>query len=166
MNTVVTERRCVICTNVLSESNPTDRCRRHDSDEGKRPLFRLIAKPVEVVKRLRGRPPIGKKADTSTLETASPTATPEEVLGIVAHAYEVSREETLVHRRTSQLVHARQVLMYLLRTELKMSLPKIAKFLSRDHTTVIYGCDQITQKIKTDSTLAEEVEAIRNRISR
>jgi chromosomal replication initiation ATPase DnaA len=166
MNTAIAERRCTICRDVLSASNTTDRCRRHNVEQGKRPLFRVVTKSDGIAKGSTGvKQTVIREVDTSVLETVSPIATPEEVLEIVIKVYEVSREGILGSRRKQWLVRSRQVVMYLLRTGLGMSFPKIANFLNRDHSTIIHGCEQIAQKIKTDPVLAKEVEAIRNRLS-
>lgn len=166
MNADITERRCTICRNVLSASNTTDRCRRHNLEKGQRTLFKILTKPERIARGgIDVKQSFDREADTSVLETSRSITTPEELLEIVIQVYEVNRGEILGDRRKQWLVRARQVTMYLLRTELKMSLPKIASFLNRDHTTIIHGCEQIERKIKTNAMLAKEVEAIRSRIS-
>ena len=47
--------------------------------------------------------------------------------------------------------------MYLAREELQLTLPQIGESLGgRDHTTVIYGVDKITQAIDSDDNIRRE----------
>lgn len=149
MNITITERHCVICNNILSVSNTSNRCRRHVLEEGKRPLFKVIT-PTKVCT---------KKSVCAEINT------PEKVLETIASFYEVSQQDILGKSRQKRLVWARQILMYLLRTELKMSLLKIASFLNRDHTTIMHGCEQVAQRIKMNPVLVKTIEAIRSEIS-
>jgi len=65
-------------------------------------------------------------------------------------------------RRVSNIALARQVSMHILRTELEMPLQKIADLLNKsDHTTVLYACEIVPKKIKSDTALAEKVEKCR-----
>jgi chromosomal replication initiator protein len=55
--------------------------------------------------------------------------------------------------------------MYLAREELQLTLPQIGDSLGgRDHTTVIYGVEKITQSIDSDDNIRREVLAIRERL--
>ena len=162
MNAVANERLCVICRSPLSASNTSDRCRRHQLEEGDQPLFKLIPPDVGSDHEERGAETAPPQSEVS----ADVLASREQVLKAVAEIYKVTREEILSRGRQPRLVRPRHVTMYLLRTELKMTLPKIADFLKRDHTTIMHGCEQMTQKVLTDVVLAKEVEAIRSRMSK
>ena len=55
--------------------------------------------------------------------------------------------------------------MYLLRSELHMSFPRIAIELGRkDHTTAIHSVDKIEKAIKLDFMIREQVADIRERL--
>jgi chromosomal replication initiator protein len=89
----------------------------------------------------------------------------EEVLTTVASFYGVTRAELLGRSRSREMVHPRQVVMYLAREELQITLPQIGEILGgRDHTTVMYGVEKITDAIDTDDTLRREILAIRERL--
>ena len=89
----------------------------------------------------------------------------EEVLTTVASFYGVTRAELLGRSRSREMVHPRQIVMYLAREELQISLPQIGEVLGgRDHTTVIYGVEKIMAAIDTDDTLRREILAIRERL--
>jgi len=90
---------------------------------------------------------------------------PKEFLGAVANFYHFKNKELLGPRRPKKLAHTRQVLMYLLRTELKMPLLDIGQFLgNRDHTTVMYGVDKITNLLPESEDLRVEIAGIKRKL--
>jgi len=63
--------------------------------------------------------------------------------------YNVPKEELLKRSRRQDIVKPRQIIMYLMREEMKSSYPYIAEKLNKkDHTTIIYAYDKISQEIK------------------
>jgi chromosomal replication initiator protein len=93
------------------------------------------------------------------------TVTLDELVMTVADFYGISRDDLLGRGRNKELVHPRQVVMYLAREELQLTLPQIGESLGgRDHTTVIYGVEKITQAIDSDDNIRREVLAIRERL--
>jgi len=93
------------------------------------------------------------------------TVTLDELIITVADFYSISRDDLLGRGRNKELAHPRQVVMYLAREELHLTLPQIGESLGgRDHTTVIYGVEKITQSIDSDDTIRREVLAIRERL--
>lgn len=70
--------------------------------------------------------------------------------------------DLLSPRRDQELVYARQVAMYLMRTELKMSLPKIATAVGRkDHTTAMHSINKISGMLDSDFNLKRDLAAIK-----
>ena len=117
--------------------------------------------------RLTGSPLTPELAATALADlVARPTTvTLDEVVTTVADFYGVARDDLLGRGRNKELVHPRQVVMYLAREELQMTLPQIGDCLGgRDHTTVIYGVEKITQFIDSDDTIRREILAIRERL--
>jgi chromosomal replication initiator protein len=52
-----------------------------------------------------------------------------------------------------------------MRTELKLSLPKIASAVGRkDHTTALHSINKITKNIDTDFSLRRHINAIRQKL--
>jgi chromosomal replication initiator protein len=93
------------------------------------------------------------------------TVTLDELVMTVADFYSISRDDLLGRGRNKELVHPRQVVMYLAREELQLTLPQIGESLGgRDHTTVMYGVEKITQAIDSDDNIRREVLAIRERL--
>ncbi len=93
------------------------------------------------------------------------TVTLDELVMTVSDFYSISRDDLLGRSRSKELVHPRQVVMYLAREELQLTLPQIGESLGgRDHTTVIYGVEKITQAIDSDDNIRREILAIRERL--
>lgn len=91
--------------------------------------------------------------------------TPELILKVVSEYYSIETPVIKGRGRSRNIVIPRQVAMYLLREETGSSLVEIGTLLGgRDHTTVMYGCDKISEDINTDSRLRNEVLAIREKL--
>jgi chromosomal replication initiator protein len=84
-------------------------------------------------------------------DTRTRTISVDDIKRVVADHYNVTSESLVGRKRTSNIAFARQVAMYLSRMLTDLSLSDIgANFGKRDHTTVIHGCDKISEKAKTD----------------
>jgi len=89
----------------------------------------------------------------------------DEVIDLVAREYGLETERLLGRERTKAVALPRQVAMYLLREEAKISLPKIGEALGgRDHTTVMYACDKVADLLETDDRFRRQVVEIRQSI--
>lgn len=89
----------------------------------------------------------------------------EEVLIAVCEYYRVSVDDLRGRGRNKEVVTPRQMAMYLLREATGASLPQIGESLGgRDHTTVIYSVEKITQEIEQDDQRRREVLAIKERL--
>jgi chromosomal replication initiator protein len=91
--------------------------------------------------------------------------TPEAIIREVADFYGVDLRALTGRGRSRNIVVPRQVAMYLLREETDASLMDIGRMLGgRDHTTIIYGCEKISEEINSDSRLRQEVVTIRDKL--
>ncbi|GEM_PF-74439 len=64
--------------------------------------------------------------------------------------------------RSANIILPRQIAMYLLRTELHLSYPQIARELGRgDHTTAMHAIKKIEGKIKLDAVIRDEVSSVK-----
>jgi chromosomal replication initiator protein len=89
----------------------------------------------------------------------------EDIQRIVARQYNVSRSDLLSSRRTANVVRPRQVAMYLAKVLTLRSLPEIGRrFGGRDHTTVLHAVRKIENLVGNDSSLAEEIEALKRQL--
>jgi chromosomal replication initiator protein len=92
--------------------------------------------------------------------------TPEIILTIVAEAFDVSIEDLKSNSRRREISWARQIGMYLMRQHTDLSLPRIGEeFGGKDHTTVIYSCEKITQLRETDQALLQTLRQLSDRIN-
>jgi chromosomal replication initiator protein len=87
---------------------------------------------------------------------------PSEVVRTVAEAFGVPVDRMIRRERTQEIALPRQIAMYLLREDSHISLPQIGEALGgRDHTTVMYGCDKISDLLERDDRLRRRVVEIR-----
>ena len=90
---------------------------------------------------------------------------PARVVDLVARKFNITAEKLLGRDRTKEVAHPRQVAMYLLREEFKISYPQIGEVLGgRDHSTVMYSIDKIQEKMKNDHKFSSRVKQIEARI--
>ena len=86
----------------------------------------------------------------------------QEVVKTIANFYQVEEGSIYEKTRRKEVVRPRQVIMYLLREDFRISFPTIGEKLGgRDHTTVIHSCDKIKNDIRGDSVLNNELHQIR-----
>jgi chromosomal replication initiator protein len=74
-------------------------------------------------------------------------------------------EEIMGPKRDKDIVVPRQVAMYMLRSELHLSFPKIARELGRkDHTTAIHSVEKIEKEVSYDADIKAAVNEIKERL--
>lgn len=114
--------------------------------------------------QLKQRPLSLPEVKTLIKDTEKPrkAVSVKEVIQTVAAFYHLNEEIIYEKTRRKEVVKPRQLIMYLLREDLRVSYPTIgAKLGGRDHTTVIHSCDKVKNDLKTNSELCSEVEQIR-----
>jgi chromosomal replication initiator protein len=90
---------------------------------------------------------------------------PEEVIDTVARTFGITVDSMLGRGRSRKVALPRQIAMYLLRVESNISLPQIGEYLGgRDHTTVMYGCEKITDLLERDHRIRRQVVDIREQL--
>lgn len=93
-------------------------------------------------------------------------ASPETVMNAIVETYGISIEDLKGSSRRREISVARQIGMYLMRQHTDLSLPKIGEvFGGKDHTTVMYSCEKITQQKEVDPDLARNLRQLSDRIS-
>jgi chromosomal replication initiator protein len=89
----------------------------------------------------------------------------DEIVRRVADTYGISVDKMTGRDRSRQVALPRQIAMYLLREEANISLPQIGEVLGgRDHTTVMYGCEKITDLLERDDRLRRQVIEIKEQL--
>ncbi len=78
--------------------------------------------------------------------------------------YKVTHSEITGNKRSRNIMHARQVAIYLSRKILDLPYGEIGKKFNRDHSTIMYSVTNIEEKMKGNRELREEVEALRKTI--
>ena len=82
-----------------------------------------------------------------------------------ARHYQVSFEDIVGPKRDKDIVVPRQVAMYMLRSELHLSFPKIARELGRkDHTTAIHSVEKIEKEQRLDADIRSALAEIKDRL--
>ncbi len=90
---------------------------------------------------------------------------PKQIIERTARYYSVSLDDILSPKRDKDIVYPRQIAMYMLRSELHMSFPKIARELGRkDHTTAIHSVDKIEKELNLDATVRQQLVELRGRL--
>lgn len=91
--------------------------------------------------------------------------TSTQLIKTVGQMYNLSLDDLLGKSREKKIALPRQIIMFLMRDELKMSYPAIGEELGgRDHTTAIHAHEKISQEIENDLKLKQEVELIKQRL--
>lgn len=85
----------------------------------------------------------------------------EQVQQLVASHYNITVEDLKSKKRKASVALPRQIAMYICRTVLEESFPKIGiEFGGKDHTTVMHSVDKIKKEIKNNGILEVEISKI------
>ena len=91
--------------------------------------------------------------------------TSRHIIDKTAKHFQIEPADIVSAKRDKHIVVPRQVAMYLLRSELHLSFPKIATELGRkDHTTAIHSVEKIEKAIKLDFMIREQVAEIKEKL--
>jgi len=87
------------------------------------------------------------------------------IVKAVSEFYDIPSADLITKCRKKEIVWPRQVIMYLMREELKSSYPFIGEKLGgRDHTTVMYAYEKLTKEIEINESTQQEINMIKERI--
>lgn len=90
---------------------------------------------------------------------------PNDIVRAVADNFGVTMDRIMSKDRSHEVALPRQIAMYLLREESKISLPQIGEALGgRDHTTIMYGCDKVADMLEQDDRLRRQVIEIKEQL--
>lgn len=164
------ETRLAILKTKLSEQN-------RELDEE---ILNLIAKKIQRnVRELEGilnkiifhldqkktgiTPAFVEKIIEDDFNQPSKNLTISDVLKAVADYFGVPFNDFVGRSRKKEIVEPRQIAMYLLREELKLSYPHIGEKLgNRDHTTAIHAYEKISQGIIKNPSLNQKILSIKD----
>ena len=89
----------------------------------------------------------------------------DKILKIITESYNIKDDLLLKAIRRKEVVHPRQVLIYLLRNELDYYFASIGKKLGgKDHSTIMYACKKIEGKYRDSMEFKKELDIIRDKI--
>jgi len=104
------------------------------------------------------------------LESFSPihkrkSITPRQLIEVVTTYFDIKINDVLGKSREKRLAFPRQIIMFLLREEMKTSYPAIGEELGgRDHTTAMHAYEKINRLLKEDEQLKQDLELIREKL--
>lgn len=88
-----------------------------------------------------------------------------QIIERTARHFQISVEDILGPKRDKDIVVPRQIAMYMLRSELHMSFPKIAHELGRkDHTTAMHSVEKIVKESQLDADLRDTIQSLKDRL--
>jgi chromosomal replication initiator protein len=76
----------------------------------------------------------------------------------------VPKEKIIGLSKTKDVAMPRQIMLYLIKEMTDLSLPAIGKFAKRDHTTVLYAINKISDQLSEDPNLEATLKDIRKNI--
>lgn len=87
----------------------------------------------------------------------------EEIVKVISSFYHVEGDSIYEKTRRKEVVHVRQIIMYILREDFNLSFPFIGqKMGGKDHTTVIHSYEKVKKELETNTGLMSEIERIRS----
>jgi chromosomal replication initiator protein len=88
-----------------------------------------------------------------------------QIIERTAKHFHLSLDDILGPKRDKDIVVPRQIAMYMLRSELHMSFPKIAHELGRkDHTTAIHSVEKIEKEMSYESQIKQLVNELKEKL--
>lgn len=91
--------------------------------------------------------------------------TPKQIINLVSEFYDIKVEDLLGSCRKKSWSQPRQIVMYLMREELKNSYPTIGQEIgNRDHTTAIHAHLKIAKIIDEDEKINQDIKLIREKL--
>lgn len=102
---------------------------------------------------------IGKGIETNKSVTLKD---PSKIVDAVCRYYQIGKRAILGESRSRTIARPRQILMYLLRTDLRLPLEEVGRVVGgRDHTTVMHAVEKITQLAANDVQIREDMTKIK-----
>ena len=94
------------------------------------------------------------------------TVTTEMIISVVCEHYGVSRDDIISRKKSADISVPRQIIMYLCRKYTDTTFEGIAKILhKKDHSTILYGCNAISEQLKTDENLRNNINIILKKLN-
>lgn len=99
-------------------------------------------------------------------QTEEKIITVDTIIEEVSHYFSVSKKDILGKKRVKEIVIPRQIAMYLSREFTNLSFPKIGEqFGNKNHTTIIHAYEKISDSLKKDPKLVEDIQHIKKQLN-
>lgn len=93
------------------------------------------------------------------------SATPKQVVQVVSEYFDIPIIDLLGASREKRLAFPRQIAMYILREDLRVSYPAIGVEIGgRDHTTAMHAYEKIHREKEEDNKLKQDIDQLRIKI--
>lgn len=90
-------------------------------------------------------------------------ASPQDLISATSKYFSIGKRSLLGTSRTRAIARPRQILMYILRTQLGLPLQEVGRLVGgRDHTTVMHAVDKITHLASQDVQIRQDIRGIKN----
>jgi chromosomal replication initiator protein len=107
----------------------------------------------------------GRQAGPNGIQKNTKRITSQEVLEAVSSYFNIKSTALKGPKRDRPIARPRQVVMYLCKLELGLTLDDIGGLLGgRDHTTIMHGVETVSQELSTNTLLREAVEGIKTKL--
>lgn len=127
-------------------------------------LNRIIAHSQLQNKKI-GLEEVKQITDSITTNSQKKSLTPKYIINTVAEYFDIAIDDIIGPCRKKNWAEPRQIIMYLMREEMKASYPTIGQELGgRDHTTVIHAYDKIVRNLKTDDKLRQDINVLKQKL--
>ncbi len=101
----------------------------------------------------------------SEASSTKKSVTSQQLVDVVSAMFGIPINEIMGKSREKKIAFPRQIIMFLLREELKMSYPSIGEELGgRDHTTAMHAHEKIAKELDNNLKVKQDIEAIKQRL--
>ncbi len=151
------EQKCIVDLKVLSYIA-------ENSDDDIRTLIGKLTKVV-FASKLHERPITIELVNEALRESTSEKQEElqaDDIINCVSNFYKTPKNDMLGKKKNKEFVTPRQVCIYLICEMMNLPLVTVGKIMGgRDHATVIYARDKITEQIKVDNQLSVAINDIK-----
>ncbi len=92
--------------------------------------------------------------------------TPELIVEVVAEHHNITTADIYSKDKSRSVSYPRQIVMYLCRKLTDLSVTEIGKILgNRDHSTVLHGCDKVSNDIQKDISIHNTIDVLIKKIN-
>ncbi|MEY4723835.1 MAG: hypothetical protein RLZZ324_1348 [Candidatus Parcubacteria bacterium] len=89
----------------------------------------------------------------------------KQIMTTVSTYFDVSMADMVGKCREKRLAFPRQIIMYLMREEMRSSYPTIGQEIGgRDHTTAMHAYDKIRREVESSAKLRQDIDLIKQRL--